>query len=391
MARGHDLHEYKGDIAMAMKDVAIVGVGTSDFRRLYADKSQKNDVYQLAAEAFRDALEDCGATQKDVDGLLCVNIKYGPFGDMTGLTGPGFVHDLEGTGRMSGVALQEACSLVESGAARTVAVVYATNGRTAGLKYGGGDADPAGAYDAMYGMTSTGAYLSMMYQRYRHLYGAPEDALAPLAINNRANGARNPIAVFQQEITKDEYLASRFISQPLRKLDYCIINDGAVAFIVTSMDRARGMRKKPVRVAATAGRAELGRSYISPDFYYATSAAVAEDLYKKSGIGPDQIDCMQVYDNFLPTILFTLEGFGHAPRGASWEWIRDGRIELGGERPMNTSGGHTSESYMQGFALHVEAVRQVRGEAGERQVENCGTVQYMCVSPIVTSHIFTAD
>ncbi|TDD87148.1 thiolase family protein [Actinomadura rubrisoli] len=374
-----------------MKDVAIVGVGSSDFRRLYADKGSPNDVYQLAAEAFRDALDDCGATQKDIDGLLCINVKYGRVADMVGLPGPTFVHDLEGTGRMSGIVLQEACALVRSGAADMVACVYATNGRTAGVKYGGGDADPAGAYDAMYGMTSTGAYVAMMYQRYRGLYGAPEDALAPLAINNRANGVRNPVAVFQQEITRDEYLASRFIAEPLRKLDYCIINDGAVAFIVTSLDRARGMRKKPVRVAATAGRAELSRSYISPDFYFSTSAAVADSLYRTSGIGPDQIDCMQVYDNFLPTILFSLEGFGHAPRGEAWEWVRDGRIELGGKRPLNTSGGHTSESYMQGFALHVEAVRQVRGEAGERQVKNCNTVQYMCVSPIVTSHIFTAD
>lgn len=376
---------------MAMKDVAIVGVGSSDFRRLYADKSRPNDVYELAAEAFRDALDDCGATQQDIDGLLCINIEYGRFGEAAGLTDPRFVHDLEGTGRMSGVALQEACALVSSGLADVVACVYATNGRTAGLKYGGGDADPAGAYDAMYGMTSTGAYVSMMYQRYRTMYKAPEDALAPLAINNRANGARNPIAVFQKEIDRDEYLSSRYIAEPLRKLDYCIINDGAVAFIVTSAERARDMRNKPVRVAATAGRAELSRSYISPDFYYETSAAVAGELYQKAGIGPDQIDCMQVYDNFLPTILFTLEGFGHAPRGGAWEWIRDGRIELGGERPLNTSGGHTSESYMQGFALHVEAVRQVRGEAGERQVEKCSTVQYMCVSPIVTSHIFVAD
>ncbi|WP_433274292.1 thiolase family protein [Actinosynnema sp. CS-041913] len=374
-----------------MNDVAVVGVGSSDFRRLYADKSRPNDVYRLAAEAFKEALADSGATRQDIDGLLCVNVQYGRLGETIGITDPRFVHDLEGTGRMSGIALQEACALVRSGVVDMVACVYATNGRTAGVKYGGGDADPAGAYDAMYGMTSTGAYVAMMYQRYRSMYGAPEDALAPLAINNRANGARNPIAVFQEEITRDDYLSSRFIAEPLRKLDYCIINDGAVAFIVTSAERARDLRKKPVRVAASAGRGELGRSYISPDFYFSTSAAVADELYRKSGIGPDQIDCMQVYDNFLPTILFTLEGFGHAPRGESWKWIRDGRIELGGDRPMNTSGGHTSESYMQGFALLAEAVRQVRGEAGARQVENCHTAQYMCVSPIVTSHIFTAD
>ncbi|MDF5754327.1 thiolase family protein [Spongiactinospora sp. TRM90649] len=376
---------------MIAKDVAIVGVGSSNFHKLYAERDASRDPYGLAADAFREALDDCGIDKHEIDGLLCTNLKYGRMGDVLGLTNPRFVHDLEGTGRMSGVALQEACAIVQSGLADVVACVYATVGRSVGLKYGGEDGGPTSAYDTMYGMTSTGAYVSLMYQRYRKLYGVPDDALAPLAINNRRNGARNPNAVFQREIDRDEYLAARFIAEPLRKLDYCIINDGAVAFIVTSIDRARSMRKTPVRVAGTAGMGELRNHYTSPDFYFSTCEAVGERLYRETGIGPGQIDCMQVYDNFLPTILFTLEGFGHAPRGSSWEWVADGAVDIDGSRPLNTSGGHTSESYMQGFALHVEAVRQLRGEGGARQVEGCRTVQYMCASPIVTSHIFTID
>ncbi|MFI0424240.1 thiolase family protein [Spongiactinospora sp. 9N601] len=376
---------------MIAKDVAIVGVGSSNFHELYAEKDASRDPYGLAADALREALDDCGLGKNDIDGLLCTNLKYGRMGDVIGLRNPKFVHDLEGTGRMSGVSLQEACAIVQAGLADVVAVVYATVGRSVGMKYGGEDGGPTTAYDTMYGMTSTGAYVSLMYQRYRKMYGVPEDALAPLAINNRYNGARNPRAVFQREIDHAEYIGSRFIAEPLRKLDYCIINDGAVAFIVTSIDRARSMRKKPVRIAGTAGMAELNNHYTSPDFYFAACRDVADRLYKETGLGPDQIDCMQVYDNFLPTILFTLEGFDHAPKGSAWEWVADGTIGPDGSRPLNTSGGHTSESYMQGFALHVEAVRQLRGEAGDRQVRGCRTVQYMCASPIVTSHIFTID
>lgn len=378
-------------MSRSVADVAIVGVGESNFRELYANKDTPRDLYGLAADAFREALADAGIEKGEVDGLLCTNLRYGRMADVLGLPNVRFVHDLEGTGRMSGIALQEACAIVRAGLADVVACVYATNGRSARVKYGGEEDGPTTRYDTMYGMTSPGAYVALMYQRYRQVNGVPDDALAALAINNRRNAAANPVAVLQREIDRDDYLSARFIAEPLRKLDYCIINDGGVAFIVTTLDRARAMRKPPVRVAGTAGMGNLTNHYTSEDFFYSACHQVAGRLYRETGLGPEQMDCLQVYDNFLPTILFTLEGFAHAPRGAAWEWVQDGRVHREGPRPLNTSGGHTSESYMQGFALHVEAVRQVRGEAGERQVADCETAQYMCASPIVTSHVLTAD
>jgi acetyl-CoA acetyltransferase len=242
-------------------------------------------------------------------------------------------------------------------------------------------------YDLAYGMTSPGAYVAMMYRRYAELYGAPDGSLAPLAINNRKNAALNPIAVMKEQITEEQYLDARYIADPLRLYDYCMINDGGAAIIVTSVERAKNLKKPPVLISAAASSGDLTNFYTKPDFFDQASRSVADKVYAQCGLSPADMDCVQIYDNFTPIMLFSLESFGFAPRGEGWQWIKDGRIELGGEMPINTSGGHTAEGYMQGWALQIEAVRQLRGEAGARQVPNCEVAQYICVSPIVTSHI----
>jgi acetyl-CoA acetyltransferase len=368
---------------------AIVGVGTTAFGALYRNLDPERTAYELAAEAFRNALDDAGLKKEDVDGIVGARVpSYARMADVLGLRHPRIVNTYEGSGRMSGVALQTAVMAITTGQANVVACIYGNNGRSVGARYGGdAPAESTAIYDAMYGMTSPGAYVAMMYRRYQYLYGVPDGALAPLAINNRKNGALNPNAVMQAPITYETYMAARFIAEPLRLFDYCLINDGGVVFIVTSAERARHLRKPPVYVTATAATGDITNFYTSDDFFYTACKDVADRLYPAAGLGPKDVDCAQIYDNFTPTILFSLEGFGHCPRGEAWRWVKDGRIELGGELPVNTSGGHTAESYMQGWALHVEAVRQLRGEAGERQVPDCEVVQYICASPIVTSHI----
>jgi acetyl-CoA acetyltransferase len=334
------------------------------------------------------ALEDAGLRKTELDGLLAARIGYQRMADVAGLRYLKLVNNLPSAGRFSGVGVQYAMAMIQSGQVDTVALVYGNNGRSVKQKYGGEGDGPTTAYDSMYGMTSPGAYVGMMYQRYRQMYGAPEDALAPLSINNRRNAARNPVAVMRSEITTEQYMESRFIADPLRMLDYCIINDGAVCLILTTKEKAKDLKKRPVAIKATATTSDLWNFYTSRDFFYEGCRRVAESVYEQSGLGPDDMDCLQIYDNFTPTILFSLEGFGHASKGEAWQWVKDGKIHLEGERPINTSGGHTAESYMQGWALHVEAVRQLRGECEpERQLKKCDTVQYMCASPIITSHV----
>ncbi|WP_242123963.1 thiolase family protein [Sphingobium sp. Sx8-8] len=377
-------------MAFLNEDIAIVGVGTTDFAAQYKERDPSRTSYSLGIDALKQALDDSGLELSDIDGLLCSRMpSYERIGDLVNLRHVRVVNGYEGSGRMAGVVIQHAAALIAAGLATTVACIYGNNGRSAAMTYGGAGAGTPDHlyYDLAYGMTSPGAYVGMMYQRYASIYGAPDGALAPLAISNRKNAALNPIAVMKEQITEEEYLAARYIADPLRLYDYCMINDGGAAIIVTTKERAKNLKKRPVLISASASSGDLTNFYTKPDFFDEASRFVADKVYAQSGLTPDQMDCVQIYDNFTPIMLFSLESFGFAPRGEGWQWIRDGRIELNGEMPINTSGGHTAEGYMQGWALQIEAVRQLRGEAGARQVSDCEIAQYICVSPIVTSHI----
>lgn len=379
-------------MANELRDVAVVGVGNTDFGALWAQPDAQRDAYDLAVEAYREALADAGIAKDEVDGLISCRVEYQRLADMIGLRSPRWVHALPGEGRMAGVALQEAVAVVGSGMADVVACVYGNNGRSVKMKYGGEGGGPTVAYDAMYGMTSPGAECAMLWRRYCGLYGVPDGALAPLAINNRRNASKNPVSVFKDELTVEKYMGSRFIAEPLRLFDYCIINDGGVALIVTTLERARTLRKRPVRIAACSTMGDLTNFGLSsPDFHRKCCGDVQRRIYEQSGIAPADVDCVEVYDNFLPTIVFALEAFGFASEGDGWRAVGDGRIGLDGALPLNTSGGHTSESYMQGWAHEAEAIRQVRGEAGERQVKDCNVVQYLSATPITVSHLFVGE
>ncbi|MBO0685770.1 MAG: thiolase family protein, partial [Candidatus Dormibacteraeota bacterium] len=161
------------------------------------------------------------------------------------------------------------------------------------------------------------------------------------------------------------------------------------ALVLTSAERARDLRKPPVHVLGIGHGTELaGSSFPPEDFWRSAMRQAEQDLYEMSGVGVADLDGAMIYDNFSPTVLFTLEGFGFCPEGQSGPWVQDGRLELGGELPTNTNGGHLSESYMQGWGLNVEAVRQLRGECGERQIADARFIQYMAATPVTTAIVY---
>lgn len=226
--------------------VAVVGVGSTNYADLYGQRDPLRTQEALGVTALRNALADAGLATADLDGLITSRImSYERLGTMIGARDVRIVNAYEGSGRMAGVALQDAVALIQGGHASTVALVYGNNGRSAGATYGGDYGNQEAYYDWAYGMTSPGAYVSLMYQRYKQLNGAPDDALAPIALSNRRNAGLNPEAVMRKPLALEEYLAARYIAEPLRLYDYCMINDGGVALILTSLDRARDLRRAP--------------------------------------------------------------------------------------------------------------------------------------------------
>ena len=372
--------------------VAVVGVGDVNYGKLYQepDLPCPRDPYAMAAEAFKNALDDSGLKRDEIDGVICVRDvkKYEYFCYKVGIKQPRLVNVLESSGRMSGVALQYAAMAIHAGMAKNVLVIYANNSRTAKFNYGstGDGGDP---YGVIHGMTSPGAQVASMFARYRHEFGASEEHLAKIAISNRYHASMNPKSCFKKPITMDEYMSARYITEPFRLYDYCLINDGAVALILTSVERAKDLKKTVIEMIATSACGDMSSSYLKEDFFYHALRKVSKDLYACAGIKATDCDNLQIYDNFTATIMFSLEGIGMCERGGAGDYIDKIGITLGkSPNPVNTSGGHTSETYMQGFNHQAECIRQLRHECGERQVPDAKLSLYICAAPIVSGHIF---
>ncbi len=367
-----------------LKDkIAIVGVGTT----AYGSFPEQSD-YGLAAQAFKTALDDCGLEKSAIDGLLCCRVpSYARLGAVLGLD-PRWTVQLPAHGRMSGMGIIEAMMALECGAASHVALVYANIGRSRRVNYGG---EETGFWDP-WGLTSLGASHALMFQMHRAQYGTSARQLGEIAVAFRQNAMRNPTAVMRHPITLDDHENARRIVEPLGLLDYCLINDGAVCLILTTAERARDLKKPPVLISGVGAQDALQGSAIASfaeNFWYDELQSVARQAYGMAGVGPQDVDAFMVYDNFTPTVLFSLEGLGFCGRGESGAFVENGALALGGRLPSNTDGGHLSNSYMQGWALNVEAVRQLRGECGERQVPDCKVVQYAGATPCCRSIIYT--
>lgn len=383
--------------------VAVVGVGETDYAADYrtapgggaAEKGGRaTDSYTLAARAFKRALDDAGLKKDEIDGLCAGGpVAHERLSETLGLN-PSW-----GISGDAPRCIVEAVQAINAGLCTTVALVYGNAQRSVNTQYGGpqamgGEAILSYVYYAPWGMTSQGALYAMMFKRHQLVYGTTEEQLAAVPVAFRKHASLNPNAVMQQPITKDDYLNARYIVEPLRLFDYCLINDGGVALILRRADLARDMRQTPVSISGF-GWSEMNAdsTQLRPrlkEFYFPAHRAVAAQAYGMAGVGPQDIDVYATYDSFSVHLLFTLEGFGFCGEGESGAFVQDGRIEVGGVLPCNTSGGMLSESYMQSWNHQVELVRQLRGGLGARQVQDASIAQYAhdvagkCLSVIYT-------
>lgn len=372
------------DLASLKDRIAVIGVGNTRYGSF-----PDTDEYGLAAQAFRSAVADCGISKQVIDGLLVCRIPYyARMGEVLGLD-PRWTLTLPPHGRMSGMGLIEAVLALASGQANYVALMYANIGRSRRVNYGG-DENPS-TWDP-WGFTSPGAAHAMMFRRHMELYGTTTRQLAEVSVAMRYHATLNPDAVMRNPITIEDHESARFITAPLRLLDYCLINDGAVCLILTTKERAADAAKKPVLISGFGGRDSFTQSAISNfdmDFWYPAISQAGAEARAMAGVEHADIDALMCYDNFSPTVLFSLEGLGFCKQGESGPYMEGGTLQLGGALPVNTDGGHLSNSYMQGWALNVEAVRQLRGECGARQVPDCEVVQYVQSTPCTRSIIYT--
>ncbi len=351
---------------------AIVGVGTTRQGELPGRGAD-----EIAVEAFGLALTDAGLSKSDVDGLITCR-SYGgagidsEIGQLAGLN-PRYSATLDyGTCNFS---LHLAVMAIAAGLAETVAIMYGTNQRTAGNRFAAGAGAGAELYEP-HGFVNIAGPAAMAFQRHAHLYGTTQEQLGHIAVNQRHNAQRNPLAIFTKDLSLEDYLAAPYLVEPLRRADVCMISDGGAALIVTSAGRAAHLRRPSVYVLGIDQVTGL-RLYQNPDnLLRPWIRSLGEAIYPRAGIDRSDVDLLYVQDPVSVYVLQMLEWFGFCGVGESGPFVADGHTRLSGSLPVNTNGGQLSEAYMWGWLHLCEAVRQLRGECGERQVPGAAVAQY---------------
>lgn len=374
-----------------LKDKAVVcGVGHSAYgRRL--NRSQ----IDLAGEAIRNALDDAGLTRDDLDGVMV------SFGTPIGADADTLAYALGlklraynqtwAHGRFTASCIQWAAMMVSAGLANAVACLASISfsGFRKPMMGGAGDAEggreAGGGHgeDPVFGMTSPGAGAALVARKYFDRFGATSRDLASVAIAFRKHASMNPEAIMREPITVEDHQNSRFVCEPLHLLDYCLINDGAACVIVTSAERAKDCQKPPVYISGMQGLPAGRHEFIWTYPGFGTSQQDVFDyepgvqpVYEMAGVSHADIDVLFTYDAFAILAWTALERFGFCGQGEAAAFTQAGRIEVGGELPMNTNGGLMSEGHIMGWNHQVEIVRQLRGECGDRQVPNAQIAQW---------------
>jgi len=354
---------------------AIAGIGQTEF-----SKDSGRSELRLACEAVMAALADAGLAPGDVDGFATFTMDNNPEIEVARAIGAGplrFFSRVHYGGGAACAAVMQAALAVAAGAADVVVCYRAMNERSV-QRFGTGTIPRPGVattesahfgWYAPFGLLTPASWVAMQAQRYLHDFGATTEAFGHVSVACRRHAASNPAAWFHRKpITLAEHQASRWIVRPLRLLDCCQESDGAVAVVVTSLERARGLRRPPAVIRAAAQGASRDQHMMTS--YYRDSigelpevAFVAAQLYEQAGVRPDEFQTAVIYDHFTPFVLAQLEAFGFCGRGEAKDFVRDGRIELGGALPVNTHGGQLGEAYIHGMNGVAEGVRQVRGTA----------------------------
>jgi acetyl-CoA acetyltransferase len=357
---------------------AIVGIGETEYVR-----GAGSTPVEMMVEAAHAALADAGLRGRDLDGIIPppVYTTAEELATTLGVVDLRHAVTVEMGGASPVAAIGHAARAVTEGIASAVLVVVGWDGYTAMRPKPGARRVRVPEFQATvrafrdfyrpYGAVLPVQVYSWIATRYQRLYGVPPDAPGTVAVAMRKHSRMNPKAVMREKpLTMEDYLASRWVSEPMRLYDCCLETDGACAVIVTSTERARDLAKPPVAVL---GAAE-GHPYPADDIPARTDMLkiglhdAGPRALAEAGVQAASADLLGIYDCFTWTVLWQIEALGLCRRGEAKDWVRGGRIELGGEMPINVNGGLLSEAHVWGLNNVVEVVRQLRHEAGARQV-----------------------
>lgn len=394
---------------MDTREACVAGVGTSESFGFDLGKSP----LRLQTEALRAALADCGLPKSALDGLATSHgaprgADYDEFVLAAGLE-VRWASQKWSHGRWAATTVAEAALAVSAGLCDYLLVADTTTTprgygrRLAGL---GGDGAREGLRDVggghgewdIHGVDTPGAATALVAQRYMDRYGASPDDLADIAIAFRGHAARNPMAIMRHKaMDRRSYFSEPVIAGPFRRADYCLSSEGSACLIVTTLERARDLAKPPVAIAGMSG-IKAGRDdhvlFSRPGLGVgvqreASLAGQAEsEVYAMAGLDRADLDGLYVYDSFSANLWMVLERFGFCGEGEAPAYVRQAGIALGASPlPVNSNGGLMSEAHLSGYGHLVEMVRQVRGEAGERQISGAAALQW--ATPRADSLILT--
>ncbi|MFE2486705.1 acetyl-CoA acetyltransferase [Streptomyces mirabilis] len=357
------------------RKVAVVGVSLSDCGRV-----DDATPYALHAQAARRALADAGMDRSLVDGFASAGLGTLPPVEVAEYLGlrPTWVDSTAVGGATWEVMAAHATDAIAAGHAEAVLLVYGSTARAdikAGRRTGNLSFGARGPlqFEVPYGHTLIAKY-AMAARRHMHTYGTTLEQLASVAVQARANAALNPEAMFRTPITTDDVLSGPMIADPFTKLHCCLRSDGGAAVLLAAEEYVQDCRTAPVWILGTGEHVSHTTMSEWPDFTVSPAAVSGRLAFERAGVRPDEIDVAELYDAFTYMTLVTLEDLGFCAKGEGGQFVEKGRLTVGGELPVNTDGGGLSAQHpgMRGLFLLVEAVRQLRGEAGERQVRKTG-------------------
>jgi acetyl-CoA acetyltransferase len=360
-----------------LKDAAaIVGIAETAFAKRL-EPSEKT----LAARAILAALDDAGIDPGEVDGFASYTMENTDEVEIAKNIGAGDVTFFSQVGYGGGAGpgcVGQLAMAVATGQCR-VGVAWRSRKRGSGSRPWAGalQASASALWTRPYGLLRPVDEIAVLTRRYMHEFGATRDHLANVALAVRGMANRNPGAVmYERELTREAYMAARWISEPLCLFDNCLETDGALACVVVAAARAADCRHPPVYVHAFGQglprQSHTMVNYWCEDPLTGPAWTCAQQLYRHSDIRPGDVRVAQLYDAFTPLVFLSLEGYGFCGRGEGAAFTEDGGIELGGRLPVNTSGGGLSEAYVHGFNLINEGVRQLRGDSFN-QVQDADT------------------